>query len=379
MRRRVQLLRLLALACLGSAGLLLAPERAVAHPLAITAVEATLHPDGQFRILLLTDLDALMFGVAPGELRAGDYLRMATQPPERRAAALGRMQQFYRSRVAVLADTRRLEHHVEFPDLARPPTWPTEAPIPLPGHKVLIEGRFPPGTAAWQFAADPGIGPVLLLRRGPEGEWGGSTFIRPGYLSEPMPTAIGADGSRRMFTGYVRLGFIHILPEGLDHVLFVLALFLLAPRWRPLLWQVGAFTVAHTVTLGLAAAGWIRVDEAIVEPLIALSIAWVGIENLRARSVGWWRVAVVFAFGLLHGLGFAGVLGELGLPRDGFLTALLGFAVGIELGHLAVLALAFAALGWTLRRDWYRARVLRPGSILIALIGAVWLMARLLG
>src|SRR5262249_58079568 len=111
---------------------------------------------------------------------------------------------------------------------------------------------------------------------------------------------------------YVRLGFRHILPDGLDHILFVLGLFLLSPRLRPLLVQVSAFTVAHTATLALSTLGLVRLPPAVVEPLIALSIAYVAIENTVVRELRPWRIALVFGFGLLHGLGLAGALGALG-------------------------------------------------------------------
>ena len=134
---------------------------------------------------------------------------------------------------------------------------------------------------------------------------------RTGGVFAPLPLAFS-------FTeawSYLWLGFTHILPQGYDHMLFVLGLFLFAPQWRPLLLQVTAFTLAHTLTLGLAVFGVVSVSPRIVEPLIALSIVWVGVENLRQRELGWTRTAVVFGFGLLHGLGFAGALTELGVER----------------------------------------------------------------
>ena len=121
---------------------------------------------------------------------------------------------------------------------------------------------------------------------------------------------------------YLWLGYTHILPKGLDHILFVLGIFLLSPRWKTMLLQVTAFTVAHSITLGLSIYGIVSLPSRIVEPLIALSIAYVAIENLLTRELKPWRLALVFMFGLLHGLGFAGVLRELGLPREEFLTAL---------------------------------------------------------
>jgi len=193
----------------------------------------------------------------------------------------------------------------------------------------------------------------------------------------PLDPAPPKAGLGALSLSYLRLGFTHILPGGLDHILFVLGIFLLSLKWRPILWQVTAFTLAHSITLGLSLYGLVSLRPAIVEPLIALSIVAVAVENVWTREFHWRRVAVVFAFGLLHGLGFAGALHDLGLQRGDFLTALLGFNAGVELGQLSVVALAFAALGLPFgRRDWYRPRVAVPASVLIAAVGLYWTVQR---
>ena len=184
---------------------------------------------------------------------------------------------------------------------------------------------------------------------------------------------------------YVSIGVRHILPGGLDHILFVLAIFLASVRLRALLLQVSAFTVAHTVTLALAASGVITPSPAVVEPLIALTIGYVAIENLYFRDMTKWRPAVVFGFGLIHGMGFAGFFGELGLPPGQFWSALIGFNLGVEVGQLLVLIVA-AVLGMYLQR-WlgdadgtrrYRRFVVLPGSALIGLVGCWWAVERLI-
>jgi hypothetical protein len=175
---------------------------------------------------------------------------------------------------------------------------------------------------------------------------------------------------------YLRLGFEHILPKGLDHILFVLALFFASTRLKPLLIQISVFTLAHTMTLGLAAAGWVSAPTAVVEPLIAASIAFVAIENLIAREMTPWRPLVVFGFGLFHGLGFASVLIDLGLPEDQFLTALVGFNVGVELGQISVVLAAWWLLRWWFGRSWYRSRIEMPASFLIAVTGLWWAVQR---
>lgn len=178
---------------------------------------------------------------------------------------------------------------------------------------------------------------------------------------------------------YVTIGVSHILPGGFDHVLFVLAIFLASTRLRALVIQISAFTVAHTATLALAASGVITPSPSVVEPLIAMTIAFVAIENLFFTDMTRWRPAVVFGFGLIHGLGFAGFFGELGLPPGQFWSALIGFNVGVEIGQLSVIGVA-ALFGIALRHTLhdpsgsarYRQFVVRPCSLLIGLTGLWW-------
>ena len=160
----------------------------------------------------------------------------------------------------------------------------------------------------------------------------------------------------------------------------MIGLFLYAPRARPLLLQVTAFTLAHTVTLALGTLDVVRVPGSVVEPLIALSIVYVCVENIwaRGRRMGAWRPAIIFAFGLLHGLGFASVFEEYGIPDGQLVPALLAFNIGVELGQITVLAACFLLVGlWFRDRDWYRSVITVPGSILIGLIGLYWVVTRI--
>jgi hypothetical protein len=178
--------------------------------------------------------------------------------------------------------------------------------------------------------------------------------------------------------GFIVLGFEHILPDGLDHILFVLGLFLLNARLKPLLIQITCFTVAHSVTLALAASGHINVPGSIVEPVIAASIAFVAIENLFTTKVHPWRPVLIVAFGLIHGLGFAGAFQEsIGAERVPLGPVLL-FNVGVELGQLAVVGIAFVLVGWALGKPWYRKWVAIPASLAIAAAGLWWTVERTL-
>ena len=178
---------------------------------------------------------------------------------------------------------------------------------------------------------------------------------------------------------YVALGFTHIVPSGLDHVLFVLGLFFASPRLKALLTQVTAFTLAHSVTLALATLGVVRLPAEIIEPIIAASIAFIAVENLLSTKVQPWRPVIVFAFGLVHGLGFAGVLAELGLPRQQLATALVSFNVGVELGQLAVISTAFLVVGHWRNRTWYRPSIALPASAIIGCAGLWWTLQRVMG
>ena len=206
-------------------------------------------------------------------------------------------------------------------------------------------------------------------------------WLEGGQTSAPFAIAAPGAVSTRwsVVRRYLALGFTHIVPHGLDHMLFVLGIYLLSRRARPILVQVSAFTIAHSITLGLSLYGVVSVSPKIVEPLIAVSIAYVAIENLFLTELKSWRVALVFAFGLLHGLGFAGALKDLGLPRSEFLTALVSFNLGVESGQLAVIAAAFLLVGWHWsQRDWYRRRVVIPASALIACTAVYWTVERVL-
>ncbi len=184
-------------------------------------------------------------------------------------------------------------------------------------------------------------------------------------------------------TLYVGIGVGHILPAGLDHILFVLALLLTSARLKPLVIQISTFTVAHTATLGLAAAGVISPPSSIVEPLIAATIAFVAVENLFVRKMPKWRPLLVFTFGLVHGMGFAGFFGELGLPPGQFWSALIGFNIGVEIGQLTVVIAAFLVLRVLIGRlpDGelaIRRYVVLPCSGLIGVMGLIWTVERVI-
>jgi hydrogenase/urease accessory protein HupE len=266
------------------------------------------------------------------------------------------------------------------------PVQPRAEPVPPgpetpPGRMtVRLHGPIPGGARAftWSDSAAAKLGSYPLI---PKNEGDESTtwqWLEGDAASQPFRLAASVVPPTRLeIVGqYLKLGFTHILPKGLDHILFVLGLFLLSRKARPLLLQVTSFTIAHTVTLALSIYGIISLPPSIVEPLIALSIVFVAVENVLTSELRPSRIALVFGFGLLHGLGFAGVLSELGIPRSEFLPALISFNLGVEAGQLTVISLAFLAVGLFRNRAWYRQAVVVPASLLIAAMGIYWSIQR---
>lgn len=177
---------------------------------------------------------------------------------------------------------------------------------------------------------------------------------------------------------YAQLGFTHIIPLGFDHILFILSLFLLSPKLKPVLWQATAFTVAHSITLGLAMFKVITPQPAIVEPIIAISIMYVALENIFSPRLKKTRIGIVFIFGLVHGMGFANALNTLGLPQESYLISLVMFNMGVEIGQLAVIVLAFILFGkWFGNKPYYRKCIVIPLSVLITLMAGYWTLERL--
>lgn len=356
---------LLFAACFG----LLAAPSARAHELGVVRVNATFAKDATFSIELLADVEHLPPGLAlpvprPAKTRFGPIAGLPAAEAASHGAFLG----------AFLDTSRAAFDGTDAGATAR--YVRRDGPILV----LRLDGDVPAGakTFTWTSGLPLGFYVLKLAAEGDEAET--RQWLEAGRESEPfrlnervVPPPRGA-----LVRRYLSLGFTHILPKGLDHILFVLGLFLLSTRARPLLLQVTAFTLAHTLTLGLSMLGVVRLSPRVVEPLIALSIAYVAIENLATSELKPWRPFVVFGFGLLHGMGFAGVLTEIGLPRSEFVPALLSFNAGVELGQLTVLTGAFLLLAAPFRRQsWYRKAIVVPGSLLIAAAGLFWTVQRL--
>ena len=354
------------------------PAPSSAHPLTFTETTILLRPDGSFQTDLVCDLDALALGAPQNADDATLVATLGALAPGELTERLDQLRQLFLRRVRMRFDGVPAPFEVSFPDHGTPAA--TESTIPtLLGLTARLTGTVPPGATDMEFFASRAFSDVhLTVRDETRGTTTRSTLER-GARSDPYPLAGPVEPQTDLSVGrqYLELGFVHIVPRGLDHILFILGLFLLGTQIRPLVWQVTAFTVAHAVTLSLAAFDVVTLPSTLVEPLIALSIVYVGVENVLTSRLTRWRPPVVFGFGLLHGLGFAGALGQLGLPEQERLLGLLSFNVGIELGQLLVIGLALATLGWLRHRPWYRARIAVPLSLVIAGVGLFWAVERM--
>ena len=377
MRRLLLALVSAALPC--SALLLPGATLTLAHPLSFTEVTLTLHADGAFEADLIYDLDALALGAPIDADDAELVAALEGLSPDELGTRLARLRRLFERRVRVRFDGDPVPFDVSFPDHGT--ARATEADIPtVLGLTARLAGTIPEGATTVGFFASRAFGEVHLTILDPARGIEARSVLEAGARSDPLDLIgpITPPGRAEVAGSYLRLGFVHIVPEGLDHILFVLGLFLLSARLRPLVWQVTAFTVAHAVTLTIAALGLVALSPRLVEPLIALSIVYVAVENVLTDRMTRWRPPVVFGFGLLHGLGFAGVLGELGLPARERLLALVSFNAGIELGQLAVIAAAALVFGWFRAAPWYRTRLVVPVSAGMALTGLVWAVERVL-
>ena len=252
-------------------------------------------------------------------------------------------------------------------NLARDTRLHLKTGLPDPGEAISVR---------WS----PSMGAVLVrqMGRGSNPEY--SDYLPNGGASQAFTLANMQPAPLTSVIGtYIHSGIIHIVPAGLDHILFVLGLLAYGLSGRGLVLQISLFTLAHTITLALGSLGWLNISGSIVEPLIALSIAWIGIENIIRKSarVAALRSLVIFAFGLLHGLGFASVLADFGLPQSAFIVGLLSFNVGVEIGQLIIVVPIFLILkAFRLTDTQFRKAFQIPVSVIISAVGVFWFVER---
>lgn len=193
-----------------------------------------------------------------------------------------------------------------------------------------------------------------------------------------IPYELDKMNGGQVFWKYLGLGYQHIIPLGLDHILFVLCIFFLNTNIKQIILQASMFTLAHSVTLGLAASGIINPSPAFVEPVIAASILMLALENIYSTKIRPWRMVMVFLFGLVHGMGFAGALSGLGMPEYAFAEALISFNVGVELGQLSIIvAMYFFVAKVFSKKHWYRKIIVVPACTVIASVAFYWTIERI--
>lgn len=197
-------------------------------------------------------------------------------------------------------------------------------------------------------------------------------------VTEPATTAKAPPApNQSAFLGWIKSGYLHVVPVGFDHILFILGMFLMIPKWKPLLQQSLMFTLAHSLTLALSVLGWVAMPSKLLQVLIPLSIAFIGIENLLSSKLGRLRMFTVLGFGLVHGIGIASGLGDKlrDLPRAKLTEPLIGTNIGVELAQITILAVAF--LFFLPLKKWEKT-AFTTGSVVISLAGIVWMVERLL-
>jgi len=353
----------------------------LAHEIRPAVATLTLEPDGRYELAIVVNMEAVVAGVSPEHRdtdespNARDYNRLRALAPEALRKVIEADAARYLDGIELRFDGTRI--HPALSGIEVPPVGDVALSRPA---TMRLTGAVPAAAKTLTFSYVRRFGSCVVRVR--EGERLDAVWLKNGERSAPYVLGKGFD--QRTLAAVLReftvIGFTHIVPLGLDHILFVLGLFLLSTRVAPLLIQVTAFTIAHSVTLALSVYGIVSLPPTIVEPLIAASIVYVAVENMLTSQLKPWRALVVFGFGLLHGLGFAGVLQEVGLPHGQFVPALVSFNVGVELGQLAVITLAYLTVGiWGRNRTWYRPRVVIPASATIAAVGLFWTVQRVLG
>jgi hypothetical protein len=346
-----------------------------AHNLGFTEVRVSME-GGSFGVDVYCDLDALALGVDASADSAALAAEIAARAAPAQDELAAKLIDFLSRRLRLRFDGEPAPYTVTFPERGHP--RPAGAGPSFFGLVAHLSGRIPKGAKGATFFASRAFPLVRLTWRSATGGTPVEEVLVPGAESHLYPLAGAPPDEPAGETAwrFLTLGFTHILPKGLDHILFVLGLTLLSPRPRPLLAQITAFTLAHTLSLGLSTYGVFHLPSRVVEPLIALSIVYVAVENLLTTRLSASRLVLVFAFGLLHGLGFAGVLGELGWPEGRRLLALLAFNAGVEAGQVTVVALALMVMAGWAKVGGSRLRLVRGASVAIAAVGAFWAVSR---
>ena len=353
-------------------------------------VEISVKTDGTYQIEIRASIEALLTGIntqykntkdSPNAQAYDDYRVLSS---EQLRQSFHSFEKVFLEEIKLIIDGQQAEPHVTKVTIAEP------GYVKVPRISlIIVEGVIATSaqSLSWYYPSRFGDNAVRVRQVDEVNEkwhWSSWQWLKNDKTSKPfsLTEVFTQQATFEVVSTYIISGFEHILPKGLDHILFILGIFLLSARMKPLLWQVTMFTIAHTITLGLSMNGLINLPANIVEPLIALSIAFIGIENILTPKLHRSRLFIVFIFGLLHGMGFASVLSDFGMPENDFAVALISFNVGVEIAQIAIILLAYLVFGYWFRRrlaneQQYRHIIVIPGSLFIALIGLYWTYDRI--
>lgn len=344
-------------------------------------VEISVYADGHYRVELRASIEAMMTGIN------SKYKNTQDSPYAAEYDAL-RILQSAQLREKFIQYEAKLskEIHLNF-DEQQTNLQITDVQIPPPGYTkvprtslIIFEGTIDKQVKqlSWYYPAHFSNNAIRVRQIDEKNEkwhWSPWQWLRNDKPSKSFSlTEVFTEPPLfDVVSEYILAGFDHIIPKGLDHILFILGIFLLSTKLKPLAWQATMFTLAHSITLSLSMFNVISLPASIVEPLIALSIAYIGLENIFAHKLKTSRLALVFAFGLLHGLGFASVLADFGMPETAYATALISFNLGVEMAQLAILTAAYFGITyWFKNKQHFHNYITIPGSLMIGVTGLYW-------
>lgn len=180
------------------------------------------------------------------------------------------------------------------------------------------------------------------------------------------------------FIHNILLGFVHVLPMGVDHIAFIICIFLVSKSWKEMLIFCSTFTLAHSITLLLAATNVVSLASNIVEPIIALTILYSALETIFQRKTSPWKPLILFFFGLMHGLGFASAFSEIQTDSSAFIQGIIGFNLGVELAQLTImLSLYVTVTRYLSHKKYYHTKIVQPFASCIACLAMFWFIERL--
>ena len=344
-------------------------------------VEISVYKDGHYRVELRASIEAMMTGInskyknTQDSPFASEYDALRTLQSAQLREKFIPFKDELVSKIQLKFDNQLIKLQI------------TDLQIPEPGYTkvprnslIVFEGGIEKQVKqlSWYYPERFSDNAVRVRQIDTENEkwhWSSWQWLRNDKTSTPfsLEEVFTEPGLFKVISEYSIAGFEHIIPKGLDHILFILGIFLLSTQLKPLFWQATMFTLAHSITLSLSIFNVITLPASIVEPLIALSIAYIGIENIFAHKLKNSRLVLVFAFGLLHGLGFASVLADFGMPESAYATALIGFNLGVEIGQLVILTMAYFGITyWFKSQQAFHRYITVPGSVMIAVTGLYW-------